>query len=410
MSYFKITLAIIITTVFSSFTGCSSSKKPIKQTKSTISDSSQLGEILVNPESFVNQSLSLEGIVESVEIKKVNKDITLLILNLTPVESKNLLLKPNPDMAKFRFIENLRQAEDLYAAVRYKKLVLRNHMQEDLRNLACDFKIAAEKLSSLSHDFNGKGLKGIANCIETVAKGYQTMGDAYFSFQKVALLSSINDEVTDNEQLENVERFESALKNAGLLLLNFVDGINDSSEVIQKGVYSYPANSLNAQSPFDILTFSNMLSAEAWGYKKSNNENAFEKTGALAKAVKILGNGDKQVNQGLLSLSAILNKTAIKAQRERAPSLRCAYYGFNGSHLKRCAKALRSIGYAPIKIQGSLIQSNLREEVDVLWLQAKDLEIDGMYMSLNYGEQNSTLKDAASLYNWAEDVKNGDKK
>ena len=87
--------------------------------------------------------------------------------------------------------------------------------------------------------------------------------------------------------------------------------------------------------------------------------------------------------------------------------MRCAYYGFNGSHLNRCAKALRAIGHSPVKLKGQLIQANLREEVDVLWLQTEKMEIDGMIYSLDYGEESGTLRGAVDLYKWAEDVEGG---
>jgi hypothetical protein len=412
MSYFKnIVLAGAITGVTLCVgAGCSSSEEYVEPVRNTAGDQvSGLGEVLINPELYLNQELALEGVVQSIKIKKVNKDITLLVMKLTPLESKHLLLKPDPDMAKFRFIEKLRQAEDIYTGARYKNLKIRHHMQKKMKSLACDMNVASEKIEALSHYYSGIGQVNVAATLKTMGKGYKKIGDAYFSFEKVASMSSMGDEVLPTDQLENVEKFEKALDTGGVHLLDFVTGMAAARDAISNGMYSYPKQVLNHQRSYEILTFGSSVSAESWEKKKSEDQKGFEVSSVLAEGVKALGEGDKLVNNGLLSLADILSKTAIKAQREKAPALRCAYYGFNGTHLSRCAQALSAVGHAPIKIKGSLIQSNLREEVDVLWLQAEVLEIDGMIFKLSYGEENGTLKDAMNLYNWAEDVKKGGK-
>ncbi len=367
---------------------------------------SALAEVLKEPDSYLNQDLGLQGVIQSVEVKKINDDLSLLMVNLTPVESVHLLNKPDPGMEKYRFIENLRQAEDIYNDARYKSLFVRLHMQEKMEQLGCELKIASEKLQALGYYFDGIGKMEVAAAIRTVAKGYQKLGDAYFSFKQTASLSSMVSEASaDKVQIEKIDKFENALSVGGDLFLKFVEGMTSAKDTISNGVYSYGSRALSAQRPFEILTFSSMLNAEAWNKRKNQDEHGFNVTSSLAEGVKALGDGDKLINEGLRSLSTTLEKTAVKSRSMAAPTLRCAYYGFNGSHLNRCAQALKSMGRSPVEIAGSLLRTNLREEVDVVWFKASKLTIDGMTMSLAYGDESGTFKGAVDLYNWADDVK-----
>ncbi|MCM8533488.1 MAG: hypothetical protein NE330_20135, partial [Lentisphaeraceae bacterium] len=102
------------------------------------------------------------------------------------------------------------------------------------------------------------------------------------------------------------------------------------------------------------------------------------------------------------------SKTAVTTNNDSQDSLKCAYYGFNGSHLSRCINAINRLDRdVAIKITGTLRRSNLREEVDVLWLHASSMEIDGVRIALNYGDENETMRSAMELYEWAEEVEKG---
>ena len=392
--------------------GCSSN--PVAE-DSTIQMAKQdggknLNEILQHPQLYADQDVMFQGVIESVELRKVNKDITLLTFNMTPVENGELLKSSEVLSDKFLFIEKLRQFEDLFTSVRYKDIRIRRHQAKHYQQLGFDLKIAASKIDALGYYFEGEKKMEIAKAIHSVSSGYKRIGDAFFNFQKAALESSPGNEARQSkEELMQIEKFENSIRKGGLLLLSFADNLSAAKELILDGHFSYNSDkALNPQRPAEILTYSSLLRAESWEKEKLVDVEGQKVSEALSVAVKDLGEGDKLVNKGMRQLGNILDKTAVQLKKDRVPTMKCAYYGYNGSHLKRCAKALKQIGHYPVGVNGLLLQSDLREEVNVMWVNATQLKIDGMIYALDYGEESSTVKGAVELYKWAESVEKGD--
>ena len=413
MAYFsKKILAGLGWLLIIAITGCSSNPTAEDSTiEMAKADSGKsLNEILQHPQLYVDQDVMFKGVIESVEIRKVNKEITLLTFNMTPVENGELLRSSETLSDKFIFIEKLRQFEDLFTSVRYKDVRIRRHHAKHFQQLGFDLKIAASKIDALAYYFEGEKKLEVAKAIHDVAKGYKQIGEAYFNFQKAALESSPGSEARESEEeLLQIEKFENSLRKGGLLLLGFAENLSEAKELILDGHFSYNSEKvLNPQRPAEILTYSSLLRAESWEREKVSDVEGQRVSKALSLAVKDLGEGDKLVNEGMRSLGNILDKTAVQLKKDRVPTMKCAYYGYNGSHLKRCAQALKQIGHFPVGVNGLLLQSDLREEVNVMWVNATQLNIDGMIYALDYGEESSTVKGAVELYKWAESVEEGD--
>ena len=107
------------------------------------------------------------------------------------------------------------------------------------------------------------------------------------------------------------------------------------------------------------------------------------------------------VNLGKITGKKVL---AQKAVEMKYPTLRCAYYGYNGRMLKECSDKLMQTGRHPVKIHGLLVRKNLREEMDIIWLKINFIEIDGIMLNVAYGEGSNTMRNASKFYNWAEDL------
>lgn len=392
--------------------GCSSNPEAEESTiqMAKKNGGKNLSEIMQHPQLYVDQDVMFEGVIESVEIRKVNNDITLLTFNMTPVENGELLKSSETLSDKFLFIEKLRQFEDLFTSVRYKDIRLRRHQAAHFQQLGYDLKIAASKIDALAYYFEGEEKMEIAKAVHSVGKGYKRLGDAFFNFHKAALESSPGSEARQSkEELMQIEKFENSIRKGGLLLLGFAKSLAETKELILDGHFSYNSEKvLNPQRPAEILTYSSLLRAESWEKEKVADVEGQKVTEALSHAVKDLGEGDKLVNDGMRQLGNILDKTAVQLKKDRVPTMKCAYYGYNGTHLKRCAKALKQIGHYPVGVHGLLLQSDLREEVNVMWVNATQLKVDGMIYSLDYGEESSTVKGAVELYKWAESVEKGE--
>ena len=382
--------------------GCSS--KPVAEEKSLEvleSDGDlKLSTILEHPQLYVDKDVVFQGVVESIDIRKVNKDITLLTLMLTPVENGEFLKTSNMLSEEFRFIEKLREFEDLFTAVRYKNIRIQRHKSTYMKQLAIDLKIAANRIEALAYYFEGLQRSDIASCIHTVSKGYVSLGDAFFKFEQAALESSPGTEAKmDPPYKEQVEKFEANLRKGGRLLLDFASDLSNSKEMLLDGHFSYDSKTvLNKQKPAEILTYSSLIKAEAWEKEKAGILEEKSVNTAMALAVKDLGEGDRLLNKGMSSLGNILAKTAVQLKKESVPTLKCTYYGYNGSNLKRAVSALKAMAHHPISLHGTLLQSDLREEVNLMWVKANLLNIDGLVYSLDYGDESGTVRKAVDFY------------
>ncbi|NQZ60563.1 MAG: hypothetical protein HRT88_24205 [Lentisphaeraceae bacterium] len=378
--------------------------------KVNVQPSQTLSKILKHPDIYIERNVTLEGIVQSVDLRKVSKDVTILTLNLSPYENLKILLGSGSTPKKYQFMHKLSKAEDAYLQNRYTDILVRRKEADEMRRLACEMKIAADKLNVMEYSFRALNKNGIAAALKKVSKGYSILGDAYFSFHKAAFEGSPElEKGFAEEKLKNIGKFETGLQTGAELFLSFSKDLIKSQEMISQGVYSFEYDSfLKRQSSLEILTHASLVNAASWEKFREGDISGDKSLKSVAAALKQLGDGDGQINEGLKEVSLILEKTAVDGGRTNIPALKCAYYGLNGGHLRRCAKTLKNLKkHIPVKIEGRLVRSNLREEVDVLWLQAKVFEVDGLVIPLEYGDSSSALKGAMDLYDWVEQVEKG---
>ena len=384
----------------------SESSKILKSEK----DDNSIINLLAHPQIYVGRTITVSGQIEASEVRKVSKHLTLMTVKLKSMTSPENI-KTYTKRSKYDFIDKLREAEDLIAINSYKDIRLLSSAAPKLYSHACDLKIASSRLEALSHYYSGLGKADISASMKQISLGFSNLGDSFISFQKASLASSPEVEKSIPEEArKKLLKFEESLLRASGLMQVFANELEKMRDIISLGYYTFNAEKkLNSQRSHEILTYGSLLKAEAWKQQKSGDDEFYNVATILSKAVQDFGGGDKQVNLGLVSLAATLNKTAVSSSSDSMDSLRCAYIGFNNSHLSRCLNTLNRLDEnVEIKITGELRRSNLREEVDVLWLHASALEVDGVKVALNYGDDGGTMRGAMDLYEWAEAVEKGE--
>ena len=364
---------------------------------------SKLAQLLETPDKFLNQDLELHGVLRGVAHRKINKNISMLTLRLLPTENIELLNKTNSAKNKYLFLNKLTDAEKLFTQNCLPDTFLNHQISLQMREVAFQFKISSRELQAKSYNLKAANREKISAGIDKISSAYSKFGDAYFSFEKAARLSSPGEEevISDPVKAKNLA-FESALTNGADLLLNLAQNIQGSQSLLKKGLYTFSADKvLNKNNSLELLTTSSLAAAYAWRQKKSGNQYMGKIHESVASAMHELGQADKDLNQGLSDIATALNTTAVHRVSHHGFALKCAYIGYNNSHLARSSKRLKSIYHEyPVKIKGRLIRSNLREQVDVLWLNAQEFEIDGLSMDLSFDDESRSLKSTMELYDW----------
>ena len=391
---------------------CASTDTP-QEVKKEPTQKSKLARLLDKPDKFLDRDIEIEGVIRGVKHHNVTKSISMLTIRLVPPENIELLNKTTVAKNKYLFLNKLTDAENLFTQNFLPDTYLNHRVSLQLREMAFQFKIASRELQAMSYNLEAADRSEVAKAIKKISDAYSKFGDAYFSFEKAARLSSPGEEEEIAKPVQDKNhKFQNSLTNGAELLLDLAQNFQGSQNLLERGYYTFtPKKILNKNKSLELLTTSNLAAAYAWRQKKRGNLYLGKIHESIAAAMNELGQADKTLNKGLVDIAKALNKTAVHRISHHGFALKCAYIGYNNTHLARSAKQLKNINYSyPVRIRGQLLRSNLREEVDVLWLSAKSFEIDGLSMNLSFDDESRSLKSTVELYEWIQnaDEKDGD--
>lgn len=400
MRVFIIIKACILSALFvASLASCTTTEQSDK-----ISAREELSELLVYPQLYVGKDTILEGIVESVEIRSVTKGITILIIKLSPIGKVNQT-NSSYNGGRFIFLSKLQKANEIFNRINSVDAGLHSSSYADLKDIGYEFKIASQQLEALSYFLKQNKKNETSQAIAKIAQAYSVAAESYFSFSDVAMKTPM---VNENAPAD----LENKLYTGAQLLNDLSYKILKSKYILLKGLHTFEyEKEFLPDTSYKIQAYSSRLSSQSWSEIRIGDEYQHNALKLLAKAFRELGHANKMINEGVADLGKALSKTAVRWTHSKDPALRCAYFGYNGSHLVRCAQLLNSLNGArnrtPVKIRGKLVRSDLREEVNVVWFQAEGFEVDGLRLSFSYGDENGAMKSTVELYEWVEDVRKG---
>jgi len=396
---FTIIRAIINTVLITYLTSCSTS-----ETDDTITAREELSELLVYPQLYVGKDTVLEGTVKSVEIRSATKGITIIIVKLSPIgEQKNSGQNAVYNGDRFAFLSKLQQANEVFDHIKSIDTSLQQSSYSDIKDIGYQFKVASQELNALGYFLKQHGKAETSQALFKIAQAYSLTAESYFLFADIG-------EKTSTSETAPPSAFENKLYTTALLLNDVAENIIKSKFTILKGLHSFEyEKEFLPDTSYKILTHSSSLSAQSWFEIKIGNKRQHQALKSLAHAFKEFGKANRLINEGISDLGKALSKTAVRWTHTKDPALRCAYFGYNGSHLVRCAQLLNSLNGSktPVRIRGKLVRSDLREEVNVVWFQAEGFEVDGLTLSFSYGDKNGAMKSTVEIYEWVEDVQKG---
>ena len=373
----------------------------------TNTPSEELVELLTYPELYYGKETILEGLVKSVNVRNINKDLAILVIKLVPQENPTVKKKKVDETAeKFPFHQIMKEANELFSCLPSVAIGLNKSSAPGLEDITYEFKFAARRLEAFSYLLSECNKQETAEAFTKIASAFAQTSDAYITFKNISLIPDI--------QVSRSENLENKLYTGAQLLNDVADGLLNSKYLLMKGLYTFEYEKIfNPHTSFKLQAHSSMLAAQSWTELRLGNKQYHTKLQSLSHAFDQLAQANKKLNDGISDLGKALNKTAISWSQAKDPALKCAYFGYNGSHLVRCSQLLASLNSTnaqiPIKIKGKLIRSDLREEVNVVWFQAEGFEVDGLKLSLNYGDESGAMKSTVELYEWVEDVEKGSK-
>ncbi|EDM25007.1 hypothetical protein LNTAR_03729 [Lentisphaera araneosa HTCC2155] len=369
-------------------------------------EKSVLGSVLENPDVYLNQTLSLKGMLDAVEFKKLGKHSHLVSFKFIPEERIDEWAQIRYDAEKYTFITRLQEADKGFTSHKDVDLYIRPEASKKMVNMAHDFKAASQEIKAMGYVLSGLGKDSLSSGVDQIAKAFEQLGDAFFALEAAAKKGNEED-LKDEKVQKKCEEFEEALLSGGRILLRLSKQLQTSQILLTKGLHSFDyENRLSLKKSYAILTQASMIRAHAWYRRQEGKTTQADMSLALAEALTLVGQGNKTLHLGFKELAVELDKTAVNYALKVGPALQCAYLGYNRSHLERCSKKLQQVpGNIPVTITGTLLKSNLREQVGVLWLKLNSFEVDGFGMLFPFDDKSSSEIKASDLYEWMEGVK-----
>ncbi|WDE96106.1 hypothetical protein PQO03_10310 [Lentisphaera profundi] len=368
-------------------------------------DKSVLGSVLENPDIYLNKTLSLKGMLDAVEFKKIGKHIHLVNFKFIPEERIDEWAQIRYDAEKYTFITRLKEADKSFTSHKDVDLYIRPEAAKKMAAMAHDFKAACQEVKAMGYVLSGLGKDSLSSGVDEIAEAFEQLGDGFFALEAAANKGK-EAAIEDKELKEKCEAFEESLLSGGRILLRLSKQLQTSQILLTKGLHSFDyENRLSLKNSYAILTQSSMIRAHAWYRRQEGKVQQAEMSLALAKALTFVGEGNKTLHLGFKELAVELDKTAVNYALKAGPALRCAYIGYNRSHLDRCSQKLKQVpGNIPVTITGTLLKSNLREQVGVLWLKLNSFEVDGFSMLFPFNDKSSSEIKASDLYEWMDGV------
>ena len=396
---------------------CSSSSKnyrpmPKENSSLVIPNYYELKDVLANPSKYKDGQIAINGVVHGYAAEKASGNVTLFTILVSPIGAKPIF-KPAQNSNDINFAIHLIKSEQVLKKTLKKPAFLAPKVAIKLRDLSYDFKIAANEIRAISHYYRSNNLQVLATASDEVAKGFSAFGDAYKKLAESALHSPIVHDirVTDKLTLKRSEDFEEQVLKLAEQLLNAASLMITVKEQLAQGLIVFKHQDLPDDLSHALLSYSHKLKANSWAYKKMGKVDYENASSLLSQSFNKFGTASKSVKTGFFKMGEELQKQIKSTQKALVyPTLKCAYYGNNSSHLQRASAKLKHIkGKYPITIYGQLSNENLLEQVDVTWMKISAIELDGLTIVMDYGAKNSTLQSAGALYEWVDATKKGAK-
>jgi len=369
--------------------------------------------IIANPTPYLNRDVTVSGIVRNVETEKHAKGLTVLTMEVKDVSSLNVEIDADENRPQLLFADHLRSTADhLRTAVTDYQMVPVD--VEAFEQLSYSLRIAGSKVSALSHYFRAQDMMNTGDAVEQVAKGYFEFGEAFATIAEIGKetpatieleKSVIEDDVVTT--VEETKAFQDNMISAASELLRIAELLIDQRRQLSSAEVLFEYRSITRNIGYTLRSVGDILEADAWAFRKTRNRDAEKDYREISRAFRLLGEGITNINGGFRDLG---EKLAARYEPgvmrdDSFPTLKCAYIGYNKDILRDCAAKVDQLGGKdPIIIHGRLHKGNLREQVDLLWLNMHSVTLDGLTINLAYDDETSTRKNLQSFYGWAKDI------
>ena len=216
----KIKETVALLTLCMLMGACSSSKsdEKAKANINALPDSEhiKLEALIEKPELYFGKNLVVEGIIDAQKLKKVNKEISLLSLNIRSVKHKSIKdLDAKPTYEVISINKNLIATSDSVVKSMDRIAYISPANINRFRTLSLDFKVSSSKINATSHYYESAELKNIANEIRMIAKGFNELGDAYGQLVEVGKINMQIEKSTEIVITKEMKESERELLVAG---------------------------------------------------------------------------------------------------------------------------------------------------------------------------------------------------
>jgi hypothetical protein len=342
-------------------------------------------EIVSTPSTYINQNISVVGFVSDVSIHEATDDITLLSIELAGTISKD-----SPVNSSIILSDALNDASNII--VSSEEGFFLNLPPEELRLMRYKLLSESSKLKALSYYLLSYDMNRAAQGCSDLSKAYKGFAKAY-------------EHLIDNRvRIEEGSGLKLSLGSANPLIASFESLIGLSNSLVEyrdeialgHSVIAY--NDETNKVANIILSRGHILRSESFNMAM-NDEDTHR---VDAEASFLIGFGES-INSAVKSVE-MMSRDVPKEVQSFSTFLDCYHYGYNDWLLEYCSELINREVPLRVVLYGTLVKGDMREKIDVLWLNVSYVEVDGMIIDLSYNDRSSTSVKIKKLYNWAQDL------
>ena len=373
-------------------------------------------DLLMNPETHIDTSVTVVGVVDDLELKKSSKGYRILGIDLRDEKNTTLVEERKESFVRINLLGHLESIGKLLVQSS-QEIELSSLEVTVFEDLSYDLKINGNRIRALGNFFRSKEKHKIGNDVELIANGYLKLGDAFYSFSNLAVENNPGSDIEQVDILPNISvenseanHFQDTIKLVCHELSNFANTLIENRNGLLRGDVVIGNDTASASKGYALLSIGDMFEAKRWESKKSRAEISEHQFDVLSKSYSLMGEGVNDMYDGYQELGkGIMIKTDESETPIKFiyPTLKCAYIGYNKFVLNDCENKVRQLGdNGVVTIKGRLVRGNLHEQLNLLWLKMESVTVDNLTIDLAHNESSSAWRNLTNFYDWMKETTN----
>ncbi|MFT5127279.1 MAG: hypothetical protein ACI8W8_000881 [Rhodothermales bacterium] len=354
--------------------------------------------------------VAIAGYISHLSLEEIGADLHILTLELREDAPAPL---PDPEPIEAQLIDFATPLHD--AGRTLQDAAIQDYSGFDraaIERMAFKLRASASRVRALSQYLQAKRFDALGSATAHVASAYSEIGEAYALISTPAATALVLPDSGSSSLRLTISDgpFESSMLSAGDSLNALAASLVEERDAMLARELLADGALPDLEAAHLLLAYGSMMEGRSWEERGEARFGIANEFARMSAAFSLLGNGLAGMTKGLHAMQENLilrEHQPVLENIATAPSLRCAYVGYNEHILADVQQKVAQLGAeATVTVRGRVQRGNFREEVDTLWLQIESVVLDGMTINVTYDDESQSVRKFQDLVSWIGDIDN----